>query len=605
MEDWNSTLISPEAAFESGVGLYNNIATRIYYFVLVPVGFLSNLFVLIVAVCIIRHQRSQRSVPDIFLGSIATCDLLSIVALHLPSLVCFWESGWVLGDAGCKYQIFLQSLYFKMLFLLQTLQSVDRYNALVRPLWHHNQDIIKRVQLMVAGAASLGVAVSALNLGCSWHEATVLSTWFVCIHKLSTRSTVCLISTAISVLIYVTAFGIFISCNVLLFKILMKYYARSSTNVLSEISRAMTVLDHERKTNLLERPSLHVSLNKRASINVNRERVITPNSGMPDLNRSGDARKASQGIFQLGLPPGSRRSSSNQAAQQQQPPPVPEFTIPTVECEPAETEKLLIESNSTRNDSLTTTSLADTDISNPENFQDIPFIDVDAPEIQVTQEEEVPVMLIPDIEITPVIPEVNIIEPTDEETSTMYERERLNCRKASTYSSFNNRPDTLTLPALTVPVITLGTPSPKHSPRSPRRELYSRNMLNGNARRDTIRSNNFLAVPMPGKRPSGVGVPGHQAGIYDQSRSVSIVSRHSVAPNTWEFFYLHRQLTKLLKKLSKKADQERREVKMAKLMLLSAFLFVLLWIPYSVSTVNSLFSKIFGRLGCRVGALVH
>ncbi|KAM8856041.1 gastrin-releasing peptide receptor-like isoform 1-T8 [Spinachia spinachia] len=100
------------------------------YGILVVVGLVGN--VTLMRTCL--AVRSMRTVPNLFLSSLALGDVLLLVTCAPVDASRYLVDEWLFGRAGCKLISFIQLTSVGVSVFTLTALSADRYKAIVRPL---------------------------------------------------------------------------------------------------------------------------------------------------------------------------------------------------------------------------------------------------------------------------------------------------------------------------------------------------------------------------------------------------------------------------------------------------------------------------------------
>ncbi|XP_030645454.1 B2 bradykinin receptor-like [Chanos chanos] len=102
-----------------------------YMSVICILGVFGNTFVL----CVFCFQRKQSSVADIYLGNLATADLLMLCCLPFWVVTVVHKFNWFFGEPMCQLvNIIIGMNYYCSIFFL-TLVSLDRYLVLARSMF--------------------------------------------------------------------------------------------------------------------------------------------------------------------------------------------------------------------------------------------------------------------------------------------------------------------------------------------------------------------------------------------------------------------------------------------------------------------------------------
>ncbi|XP_072366059.1 chemokine XC receptor 1-like isoform X1 [Scyliorhinus torazame] len=134
------------------VNLFGAVCTSVLYSLAFIVSLVGNALVLWV---LVRYEK-LRSVTDIFILNLVTSDLL--FAFSLPFWAVDHTSGWIFGKAMCKVITAIFFIGYYSGIMLLTLMTVDRYFAVVHPLY-----AVRTRKAHYAGVASLvawGISIS-------------------------------------------------------------------------------------------------------------------------------------------------------------------------------------------------------------------------------------------------------------------------------------------------------------------------------------------------------------------------------------------------------------------------------------------------------------
>ncbi len=223
---------------------YRRVANIAFYSIFIPIGVIGNTLSAIVVSYIVRHQNDKRCIPDILLGFLAFVDLFSILCVHSLSIVALIKGEWVFPKEVCVYQSFAVTTYLKLEFLVQVTISLDRYLALVKPLRYHSIGSLKTIKIAIFLVLLISTAISAITVGALPSSVFQLKTWHLCIYNWHTGFVPHIILLVISCTLFVIGICMFIYCNITLVRILWTYQAqRAHSFLIKEITDAVNVME--------------------------------------------------------------------------------------------------------------------------------------------------------------------------------------------------------------------------------------------------------------------------------------------------------------------------------------------------------------------------
>uniref|UniRef100_A0A3Q3WXJ5 Neuromedin-B receptor n=1 Tax=Mola mola TaxID=94237 RepID=A0A3Q3WXJ5_MOLML len=121
-----------EASSDGGDAVYSAVRCVMtsVYILIVTVGLLGN----ITLVKIFVTNSAMRSVPNIFISSLAAGDLLLLVTCVPVDAFRYFSEEWVFGEAACKLIPVIQLTSVGVSVFTLTALSADRYKAIVNPM---------------------------------------------------------------------------------------------------------------------------------------------------------------------------------------------------------------------------------------------------------------------------------------------------------------------------------------------------------------------------------------------------------------------------------------------------------------------------------------
>lgn len=151
-------------------------------------AFIGNLLVLY----ILCKTPRLRTVPGLFVSSLALSDIAMAGLGTPPSLASLIRGRWISGFAACQFQGFVVITTVSASLFTMALMSVDRYFRVVRPLKHRLFFSMPRAQLMTAAVWVLALTSPIPYLGSGktyiFHPGK-----FFCFHEEKTSFTSCVI----------------------------------------------------------------------------------------------------------------------------------------------------------------------------------------------------------------------------------------------------------------------------------------------------------------------------------------------------------------------------------------------------------------------------
>ena len=244
MDNLNTTL---QVFNSSDYLIYRETVNFVYYLILIPVAFFGNLFTVIIVSCIVRHQRTRRSIPDVFLGLLAGVDLFSILFIHSISAAAEGKTQFLLPTSLCEYQAFVISLYLKLQFLLQIMICLDRHFALVRPLQYRKFSSLRTMKILLCCVFVVGIGTTALTYATSFRHVEVLRTWTLCRFSWKFNGITEYVVVGATMFVICLGFIVFLVCNVTLVRILWHYHQQKTTLVWKEIRNAVNDMKKSQK----------------------------------------------------------------------------------------------------------------------------------------------------------------------------------------------------------------------------------------------------------------------------------------------------------------------------------------------------------------------
>lgn len=107
--------------------------------------FFGNLLVVIV---VVMHRR-MRTVTNFFLTNLAVADLCVGVFCVYQNLSIYLMDEWPFGDFLCRMYFFVQALSYTASVGILTVICVERYIAIVRPMWSKHVITLRRLRIVV------------------------------------------------------------------------------------------------------------------------------------------------------------------------------------------------------------------------------------------------------------------------------------------------------------------------------------------------------------------------------------------------------------------------------------------------------------------------
>ncbi|XP_042351262.1 gastrin-releasing peptide receptor-like [Plectropomus leopardus] len=126
------------------------------YGVIIIVGLVGN--VTLMRTCL--TVRSMRTVPNLFLSSLALGDVLLLVTCAPVDASRYLVDEWLFGRVGCKLIPFIQLSSVGVSVFTLTALSADRYRAIVRPLDSHRSSSMLSICLRVGAIWLLSVTLA-------------------------------------------------------------------------------------------------------------------------------------------------------------------------------------------------------------------------------------------------------------------------------------------------------------------------------------------------------------------------------------------------------------------------------------------------------------
>ena len=149
--------------------IYGSIAT---------IAFIGNLLVLY----IVYKTPRLRTVPGLFVASLAFSDIAMACLGAPPSLASLIRGRWTSGFATCQFQGFVVLATVSASLLTMALMSIDRYFRVVRPIRHRLIFTMPRAQLMTAAVWVMAVTTPFPYLG-SGKKYIFHAGKFFCFHE--------------------------------------------------------------------------------------------------------------------------------------------------------------------------------------------------------------------------------------------------------------------------------------------------------------------------------------------------------------------------------------------------------------------------------------
>ncbi|XP_078285622.1 P2Y purinoceptor 11 [Rhinoraja longicauda] len=120
-----------------------------------------------VAICLFLRQRRSWHSGIIYAFSLAVNDLLYVITL--PLMLAYYTAGkdWAFGAAMCKLERFLFACNLYGSALLIACISLNRYTAIVHPMFTHNHLRLKHAKMASLGAMLLAAAITSPTLAFS------------------------------------------------------------------------------------------------------------------------------------------------------------------------------------------------------------------------------------------------------------------------------------------------------------------------------------------------------------------------------------------------------------------------------------------------------
>nr|XP_020464955.1 gastrin-releasing peptide receptor [Monopterus albus] len=139
-EDSGVLVVNVSGVFSDSTGersQYNiwlpGVGIAAVYGIIIIVGFIGN--ITLIKTCLL--VKSMRTVPNLFLSSLALGDLLLLVTCAPVDASRYLVDEWLFGRVGCKLIAFIQLTSVGVSVFTLTALSADRYKAIVTPLDIH------------------------------------------------------------------------------------------------------------------------------------------------------------------------------------------------------------------------------------------------------------------------------------------------------------------------------------------------------------------------------------------------------------------------------------------------------------------------------------
>ena len=219
----------------------------IYYSVFLPLGVAGNLLCIVVVGYIVRYQASRRSVPDILVGFLSAVELFSILSFHCVAVTAMAVGQWVFPQTVCTVQAISVGFYLKLEFLVQVCIYVDRYLALTKPFRYQQCSSIRLVRVVIIVIICISIVTSTLMVVTSYPGVRLLSTWYLCVYQLDNSiAPNCVLGMAY--LLFSIGFIVVIFCNLHLVRNLCRYHGLGSSNILiQDLTGAIQTKDKDSK----------------------------------------------------------------------------------------------------------------------------------------------------------------------------------------------------------------------------------------------------------------------------------------------------------------------------------------------------------------------
>ncbi|XP_071345520.1 gastrin-releasing peptide receptor-like [Trachinotus anak] len=132
------------------------IGVAVVYGIIIIVGLVGN--ITLMKTCLL--VKSMRTVPNLFLSSLALGDLLLLVTCAPVDASRYLVDEWLFGRVGCKMIPFIQLTSVGVSVFTLTALSADRYKAIVKPLDNHRSSATVSICLRVGAIWLISVTLA-------------------------------------------------------------------------------------------------------------------------------------------------------------------------------------------------------------------------------------------------------------------------------------------------------------------------------------------------------------------------------------------------------------------------------------------------------------
>lgn len=154
------------------------IGSVLYYVFLFTAGGLGNVLSLLVALKIISNRRKT---ADLLIVYLTVTDLLCVVSTHSLSLVSTLNNRWIGSRVTCTLQYYFAWSCLKMSFFILILMTLDRYVALVKPIYYRTEWGQTKITVCVLACFVFSFGGTLLTPILQWDGIFPLQGWFVCL----------------------------------------------------------------------------------------------------------------------------------------------------------------------------------------------------------------------------------------------------------------------------------------------------------------------------------------------------------------------------------------------------------------------------------------
>ncbi|XP_037542445.1 gastrin-releasing peptide receptor [Nematolebias whitei] len=133
-----------------------SVGIAVVYGIIILVGLVGN--VTLMKTCLL--VKSMRTVPNLFLSSLALGDLLLLVTCAPVDASRYLLDQWLFGRLGCKLIPFIQLSSVGVSVFTLTALSADRYRAIVKPLDSHRSNPTLSISLRVGSIWLLSLTLA-------------------------------------------------------------------------------------------------------------------------------------------------------------------------------------------------------------------------------------------------------------------------------------------------------------------------------------------------------------------------------------------------------------------------------------------------------------